>query len=306
MGDSWSRWNSNSSARARAASLEHCGQPRRQLDLSHGGAGRFERAPGGLECLAGAGGQRLPRPVEGDAEHRCATLVRLPVLARDGTRPARHLGDRAREQADRVERPRERLQARRGQRAVGRLEADHAAVRGRPDDRATRLRADGERDEPCSHRGRRTRRRPARRAAGSVGVVGGRRVEEREFGGAGLADHGAPGAPDGLHDGGVAARLVAHVDRRAVRGGQRRTVEDVLHADGQALQGALAGQCAIEFALRASRVVHGHEGMQLVVAGGDGGQRGAHGVGGRAHAGRGGRTADLGRNALQTASSVSR
>ena len=106
------------------------------------------------------------------------------------------------------------------------------------------VRAQRERHHVVGHR----RGRAAGRTAGRMGLVariarGAGRVGG-EFGGDGLADHDRAGASAQRHRGGIQAGMMAFVDGRAVARGQVNGVEQVLHADGQAVQRTAASSCS--------------------------------------------------------------
>ena len=146
--------------------------------------------------------------------------------------------ERARHQAQRVERMALHLDADAREVAEGRLVADHAAIGGRPDHRAAGLGAEGERHMAVGHRGGRARRRAARRVAGIVRIGGRAGMAVGEFRRHRLAhDHGV-GGPAERHAGGVAERHLALEDRRVVAGRHVVGVDDVLDADRHAAQHA--------------------------------------------------------------------
>ena len=122
------------------------------------------------------------------------------------------------------------------ERAERRLEAEHAAIGGRPQHRAAGLRAEGDRHHAVGDRRARAARRAARRARGIVRVGRDARRHAGEFAGHGLAeDDGARRAHE-ADAGGVGRRPVAAIDRRAHLGRLVEGVDDVLHADRHAMQ----------------------------------------------------------------------
>ena len=142
--------------------------------------------------------------------------------------------DRARQDAERVERARRLHHAVQAVLAPGRAVAEHAAERGRPDGRAGGLGADRERHHEVGDRGGRAARRAARRARGVVRVAGRAGMQVGEFGGDGLAEQHAAGLAGQRHAGGVALRPPALVDRRAPFGRHVGGVDDVLDAERHA------------------------------------------------------------------------
>ena len=148
--------------------------------------------------------------------------------------------DRARQDAERVERAGRLHHAVQAVLAPGRAIADHAAERGGPDGRAGGLRADRERHHEIGDRGGRAARRAARRAREVVRVAGRAGMQVGEFGGDGLAEQQAAGLAGQRHAGGVALRLPALVDRRAPFGRHVGGVDDVLDAERHAGERALA------------------------------------------------------------------
>ena len=167
-----------------------------------------------------------------------------PVIA---DKPARHIVDAGREQPDGIERPRIAFHADRRQQPVGRLDRGHAAERGRPDHRAAGLRSQRQRDHAGPHRRRRARRRSAGRMAVIVRIERRRRIDGGERRGRGLADDGRARLLQHHHDGRIAARPKAPVDRRAHLGREIRGIDDVLDADRNAAQrpGALRARACV-------------------------------------------------------------
>ena len=102
------------------------------------------------------------------------------VVTRDRLEQQRRVGDGVGERPDLVEARREGDQAEPADRAVGRLDADDAAQRGRLADRAAGVRAERERREVGGDRRRRTAARPAGHPRGVVRVA--RRAERRVLG----------------------------------------------------------------------------------------------------------------------------
>ena len=120
--------------------FDHASRPGARTKAKRGGSGG---------SLAAVGGER-----------RARERPRVGVL---GVEPGKHLGeqrrvlDAAREHTDMIERARQHQRTGARNEAMGRLEADHAAERRRPDHRAVGLRADRAR-----HHVRRRPPRPSR------------------------------------------------------------------------------------------------------------------------------------------------
>ena len=145
----------------------------------------------------------------------------------------RQVGDRAAEDAERVEVVALQFDAAAGELAEARLVADDAAERRRADHRAAGLGAERRRHLEIGHRRGRAARRSARRMRRVVRVD--RRAGEAvgEFGRDGLAHDRAAGHAQQRDAGGVGERAVAAVDRRAVLGRHVDGVDDVLDPDRQ-------------------------------------------------------------------------
>ena len=224
----------------------------RQGDLLDLGAGGRELARRRLERL-GAGGLRLaplrraaqpdPRRRRPDGDLSGHAVQRVPHQDR--------IVDRARDGAKGVEGRRESLDAGCGIHAECRLDADDAAERRGPDDRRSGLRAERCRHHVIRDRGRRAAGRSAGRVPRVVRIGGFARREIGELGRDGLAEGYAAGAPDHRHAGGIGTRPVALVDGRAVGGRHVGGVDDVLDADGHAVQRA-----ARRFAVARPRLGH--------------------------------------------------
>ena len=150
----------------RMAELHAKEAPDRVWELEAWGA-LFDRTPDGKISQRNFGGHAYPR------------------LA--------HVGDRTGEQPQGIERWRLGVHAGKIQPAEGGLEADHAAVGGRPDGRTHGLRSECRRHHEVGHRGSRTRRRAARGVSGIARVRGFARREGGEFGGYGLAENDRTG-----------------------------------------------------------------------------------------------------------------
>ena len=138
-----------------------------------------------------------------------------------------------------IERPRNAEHAVSGHPPERRLEAVHAAVGRRHPYGSARVGAEGHGELPGGEPRGRTRRAAARPPAGGPRVhdpVAGL-VAESELGGGGLGhDHG-PGVPEPGHHRGVHLGHAVGVQGGAGLGAQTGGVDDVLHADRDALQG---------------------------------------------------------------------
>ena len=155
------------------------------------------------------------------------------VVAGDGVEQHRRIFDRAAERADLVERGRKRDQAVAGYRAIGRLEADHAAERRGLADRAAGVRAERKRHLARRNDRRRAAGRAARHTGETVRIVG--RVCSRVLAGGThrelihirLAGHDNIVRGELFHDRRVVRRLeiVQHLGRA---GGQRPFCADVV------------------------------------------------------------------------------
>ena len=154
----------------------------------------------------------------------------------------------ARERADLVERRGERDDAVAADAAVGRLEADHAAERGRLPDRPAGVGAERERRHARGHR----RRGAARRAAGHArrgprdcaSVLNALFSVDEPIANSSmlvLPTTMAPARLEPRHRGGGERRAVALEDARAARGGEAGHVEDVLHRERDAREGPGVG-----------------------------------------------------------------
>ena len=133
-----------------------------------------------------------------------------------------------------VERGRERPETVGRDAAEGRLEAGHAAGRGRQPDRGARVGPEPERAQACRERARIAARGAARDAIGAravddgaVGAVA-RGHAPGELVQVGLAEHDRAGVDQAAHARGRAHRDVVAEDPRAVGRAHARRVEDVL------------------------------------------------------------------------------
>ena len=166
----------------------------------------------------------------------------------------RHVLDRAAVDADGIERRRLRQHAGARNDAEGRLEAVDAAEGGRADHRALGLRAERQRHHVGSDRRRRAGRRAAGRVLEVARVAGAARNVGGKLRGDGLAEDDGTGGAQRRDAGGVLVGLAALEERRAVLGRHVGRVDDVLDADGYAVQraDALAGRRASSAALACS------------------------------------------------------
>ena len=212
-----------------------------EVELAHGRA-RGRQAPGGvLDRVPRVGVGAVPPRGARDREGRRAGVG---ASVRAGPRLLEHRAEQrevlalAREPPERVEVRAQPHHARQVDEAAGRLQPERAAERGGAHDGPRGLRAERGRDHPVGDGGRRPARRAARRAPRRGRVRGLRRLVERELGRDGLAEHDrARGAQPGDARR-VVLRPPSGVDRAAALGGQARRVDDVLHADGHAVQWA--------------------------------------------------------------------
>ena len=141
---------------------------------------------------------------EPDARRRRNRFDRLRRNPEQHVAPERNVLDRARQDAERVERAGRLHHAMQAMLAVGRAIAEHAAERGRPDGRAGSLRAERDRHHAVRNRRRGAARRTAGRAREIARVSGLARMEVGEFGGDGLAEQNAARLARRGHAGGVA------------------------------------------------------------------------------------------------------
>ncbi len=168
---------------------------------------------------------------------KCGRSIFAHRLGRDAEQHVaveRDVGDRARQDAERVERAGGFHHAVHAVLAIGRAVAEHAAERGRADGRAGGLGADRDRHHEVGDRGGRAARRAGRRAGEVVRVAGRAGMQVGELGGDGLAEQHAAGLARQRDAGGVALRLAAFVDRRAPFGRHVEGVDDVLDAERHA------------------------------------------------------------------------
>ena len=215
---------------------DHRGRHLQRLDRRAGPGRRLRHALQQRPCL----GLRLGRgraPAEGQARGaRRLGLRRAIVPPGQPAHDQRRIPHRPGDDADGIERFAHHLHPRPVQGAVGRLEADRAAIGGRTDDAAGGLGAEAGMEIP--------RRRPGRRAGGTaarrmrrVGRVGGRpRMPRGEFRRHRLAEDHRPGPPPERDAGGIRPRPVPGPDRRAVLRGLVGGIQHVLHAERQAMQ----------------------------------------------------------------------
>ncbi len=194
----------------------------------------------GVEAASRISARLFPhgRPHQPDADR----ILRAEDLGLTGARARQHSGDQgdvahvARKHAHVIQRLREDVHAGGGDGSEGRLESEDAAVGGRPDNRAGCLGADGERHHAIGDGGRRAARRAPRRAFQIQGVGGRSGRREGQLGGDRLAENDRARLAQHGHRRRVLARPPAPVERAAALGGHVGGVEDVLDADGHAVQ----------------------------------------------------------------------
>ena len=205
------------------------------------------------------------------------------VVPRDRLEASCRVGNVGRHRADLVERRGERDQPVARHRAVGGLEADHTAQRGRLADRASRVGPERQRREPCGHCRGRSPAGATGHPAGVVwvaggsegGVLGGRAhgelVEVR------LADDDRAGGAKPLHHGGVVWGAPTLEHPRRAGGGHSPRAQVVLQRHRHTRQGPdrLAPRhCGVHVAGGRPRLVGQHkvERADLGVALGDPGE----------------------------------
>ena len=158
------------------------------------------------------------------------------ILPRDHFEDEREVGQRTREGADVIELARQRQHAGARDEAMARLDREHAAEGGGPDDRSVGLGAERERHHVGGDRRRRSRRGAAGRARVVVRVARRAGMVIRELGGHRLADDDRAGRAQLGDHGGVVPRPAAAADRRAEFGRVIRGIDDVLDRDRDAVQ----------------------------------------------------------------------
>ena len=212
--------------------------PGRQIEVGDLPARRLDRRgrllDGALPCRRDA--PPLDRADDADAQRLRGRVEGRRLRGAEHRPDEGEILDAAGEPADGVEGRGQGVHSVAVDEAVGRLEGEDAAERGRADRRSSGLGSEGERDHTIGDGGGGAAGRSAgrvirvvrvpRRAGRAKGELGGHRLAEDER--AGLAECGDGGA--------VAGRLVALVERGAVPGGRFGGVEDVLHAERHAVQ----------------------------------------------------------------------
>ena len=223
-----------------AVIVEDVGEGRGEGRIDHRRAFVGELARRRFQERLGVGRGLVPdrRAAEADARPGNATVDADRRQLEHGAAEQRDVVERARHQAQRVDRVALHLDADPREVTEGRLVADHAAIGGGADHRAAGLRAEGERHVAVGDRGGRARGRAARRVGRVVRV--GRRagMAVGEFRGHRLAQDDGVGGPAERHAGGVAERHLALEDRRVVPGRHVVGVDDVLHPHRHAAQHA--------------------------------------------------------------------
>ena len=219
------------------------------------------------------------RGEQADAQGAVLVGFEQPQVAGEHGTQQGHVAHVPAEATDHVHRGREAFHPGADHAAQAGLVAHHAAVGGRADDGAGRLRAQGQRHHVVGHSGGRAAGRAARCVQGVVRVDGRARREVGEFGGHGLAQHHGAGLAAQRHTGGISCWAMVGINGRAVGRGQVAGVKDVLHAEGQAVQRAAHGAGIERAGLGQGRDgVQVHEGVDVVVARGHAFQAGAHQV----------------------------
>ena len=198
----------------------------------------------------------VPQVRAPDADARRATQFARRLRLLHAQHRGEHLDvvDRARQPADRIDRVGGRPGAHFIDGVVGRLVAEDAAERRRPQHRAAGLRAERRRHHVVGDRGRRAARRTAGRVRGIVRVGGFRRRAAGKFASRRLAEDERAGAAQQRHAGGVRLRAIAAIDRRTHLGRPIVRVDGVFQSDGNAVQRP-ARRCAIERARLSQREI---------------------------------------------------
>ena len=181
--------------------------------------------------------QRLQALVDIDLESRDRPAVKIAVAnACEQRQRQGDVVDASRKEPDMVERRTERVHPAARDRAKTRLESDHAIEGGGADDRAQRLRPQGERHDAGGDRSSGAGRRTARRMPAVPGIDGRSGMTPGELGRDRLAENrGAELAKLPDHPG-VRCGHVIPVDRRAVGGRHVRGGDDVLDRHRNARQ----------------------------------------------------------------------
>ena len=208
-------------------------------------------------------------------EHRRPQRAHGTPPAAQHRRGPLHPGKVRGEQAEGVERLGHQEHAAGGDPPVRGLEADHAAVGGRPDHRAAGLGAQGERAEARGHCGRRAAGRPARGVSRVVRVAGRPGREQGELGGHRFGQHHRAGGAQQGHRRRLRPGQFRRRQVRARTGGQPVHVHDVLdpHRHPPERSGRGRGQLARD-PRRPVRL--GHKGLQAGVLVFDPGQVHGH------------------------------
>ena len=233
-----------------------------------------------------ADAQAVDAALEGRREIGCRLRDRRRVA---GVVPADHLdgeggvGHRRGERADLVERRGEGDESQPADHPVGGLHPDDAAQRGRLADRPTGVAAERHGGEPGRHRGGAAAARSAGHPGRIVGVAG--RPEGGVLGArphgelveVGLADQHGAGGGEARHHRGVVGRPPALEDPRRARGGDPPRAHVVLEGHrhpGERARIPSGGDGVVDGGRGGAGRVGEHdvEGVQFVLAPGDGGE----------------------------------
>ena len=149
-----------------------------------------------------------------------------------------HVGNRACQDAEIVERSGLNFDALQRQDLMRRHVADHAAVRGRPDGRTDSLRSDCDRDHEIGDSGGRSRRRATGRVLEIMRVGGTPGRHRGKLRRDGLAEDDRAGPPEHSHASCIGNRNGPLVDRRAMLGRHVVRVYNVFDRDWNAVQSA--------------------------------------------------------------------
>ena len=222
--------------------VDDVGEGRGERHVDHRGALVGEPGRCLLDQRLGLGFGLVPyrRAADPDARPPDVAIEADRRQLQHGGAEQRNVVERARHEAERIDRVALHLDADAREVAEGRLVAHHAAIGGRPDHRAAGLRAEGQWHVAVGHRRCGPGRRTAGRMSGIVRVGRGAGMTIGELRGHRLAHDDGIGGPAERHAGGIAERHLACEDRRVVAGRHVVGVDDVLHADRDAAQQATA------------------------------------------------------------------
>ncbi len=215
------------------------GENLRQGDLRQLRAGARKRRGRVLDRGHGRRQGRVPlvRATQTDARRLRQWLGQQVASAHRRNEQSR-VGNRARECPQGIEAVGKRLDTGARQRAMSRLVADDAAVARWADHGAGGLRAVSERHHAIGHRRGRAAGRTAGRMQRIVRICGLARIEPGEFGGDGLAQHQRARGACKRNTGCVGAGSMTGIHGRTVCGRHVCRVDQILHAEGQAVQRA--------------------------------------------------------------------